>query len=36
MIKFNNSKHLAINKQYRLGSHEEQYFLFLLVHIVLY
>jgi len=36
MIKFNNSKQIIVNKQQRLGSHEEQPLLFLLVHLILY
>jgi len=32
MLKFNNTKQLTINKQHRLGSHEEQPLLFSLVH----
>lgn len=35
MVKFNNSKQLTINKQHRLGSHEEQPLLFSLVHLIL-
>jgi len=36
MNKFNNSKCFTINKQHRLGSHEEQTLLFSLVHLILY
>jgi len=35
MIKSNNSKQITINKQQRLGSHEEQPLLFSLVHLIL-
>jgi len=35
MIKHNNSNKLTINKQHRLGSHEEQPLLFSLVHLIL-
>jgi len=35
MIKFNNNKQITINKQHRLGSHEEQPLLFSLVHLIL-
>jgi len=35
MIKCNNSKQITINKQHRLGSHEEQPLLFSLVHLIL-
>jgi len=35
MIKYNNSKQITINKQHRLGSHEEQPLLFSLVHLIL-
>jgi hypothetical protein len=35
MIKFNNSNQIIINKQQRLGSHEEQSFLNSLVHLIL-
>jgi hypothetical protein len=35
MIKLKISKQLAINKQHRLGSHEEQLLLFSLVHLIL-
>lgn len=35
MIKFSNSKQITINKQQRLGSHEEQPLLFSLVHLIL-
>jgi len=35
MIKFYNSKQITINKQQRLGSHEEQPLVFSLVHLIL-
>ena len=35
MFNFNNSKQITINKQHRLGSHEEQPLLFSLVHLIL-
>jgi len=35
MIKFNNNKQITINKQHRLGSHEEQPLLFSLAHLIL-
>lgn len=31
----NNSKQITINKQHKLGSHEEQPLLFSLVHLIL-
>jgi hypothetical protein len=36
MIRFNNNKQLIINKQHKLGSHEEQPLLFSLINLVLY
>jgi hypothetical protein len=35
VFRFNNNKQLTINKQHRLGSHEEQLLLFSLVHLIL-
>jgi hypothetical protein len=35
MMKFNNSKQITINKQQRLGSHEELPLLISLVHLIL-